>query len=369
MPDECVHMAVTSPPYFGLRVYDAPEVNWDDWRGSLGQEPNMEMYLKHLNQIFTEVKRVLRKDGAFWLNIGDSYAGSGSPGGDFRYGKKGDIYPRPYKRRGKGLKTKDQCLIPHRIALTLQGYAVIYADELWKLAEALHRGREEDDWEAVKWVEEVLRRWALAVKLAEESGWWVRSTIIWQKSNGVPSGVNDRPATDFEYVFLLSKSKRYHYDAEAIKEPQKEVSIRRAFATNHLERRKDFGKKVYGYSSESQNKALAKLADSVRNGEPAMRHKRCVWTIPTHAFKEAYFATFPENFSLADDLSRKIKTYSRNHFVDLLLCNQPSFYGSATFCSVLKACLYDQIHIQIKPILVKKHDNLYLEVTSAEVYG
>jgi len=177
--------------------------------------------------------------------------------------------------------------------LTLLGYAVIYADELWKLAEALYKAKEEYDWETVKWVEEVLRKWALAVKLAESSGWWVRSTIIWNKVNVRPEGASDRPTNDFEYVFLLSKSKRYYYDAEAIKEPQKEISIKRAFATNHLEQRKDFGKKVYGYSSESQNKALAKLADSVRNGEPAMRHKRCVWTIPTYAFKEAHFATFP----------------------------------------------------------------------------
>ncbi len=199
MPDECVHMAVTSPPYFGLRSYDAPptvwngEVNcehewgaeipakyasnwdsikWNDgrpanasrgwkekvknskqtncgsfcvkcgaWKGCLGQEPNMEMYIKHLNQIFAEMKRVLRNDGTFWLNLGDSYFGSGSPGGDFRAGKKGDVYLRQYKRRGNGLKTKDQCLIPHRIALTLQGFAMIYADELWKLVEALHLAR------------------------------------------------------------------------------------------------------------------------------------------------------------------------------------------------------------------------------------
>ena len=353
MPDECVHMAVTSPPYFGLRSYDVPPTMWNGdencnhewsaeipakyvshwetfewkdgrpanasrgwkdkvknskqttcgsfcfkcgaWKGCLGQEPSMEMYIKHLNQIFTEMKRVLRKDGTFWLNLGDSYAGSGSPGGDFRDGKKGDIYLRPYKRRGNGLKTKDQGLIPHRIALTLQGFAVIYGDELWKLVDTLHRAQEENDWEAVVWVEEVLCRWALATKLADSSGWWVRSTIIWQKSNSLPSNVNDRPANNFEYVFLLSKSKRYYYDAEAIKVPQKEISIKRAFATNHLERRKDFGKKVYAFSSESQKKSLAKLADSVRNGKQAKRHKRCVWTIPTHAFKEAHFATFPSD--------------------------------------------------------------------------
>ena len=347
LPDECVHMTVTSPPYFGLRKYGVPPTVWDGspdcshewsanipakrishwetfewkdgrpanaskgwkekvrntkqttcgsfcgkcsaWKGCLGQEPTMEMYIKHLNQIFAEVKRVLRKDGTFWLNLGDSYAGSGSPAGVFHDAK----HLRPYNRRGKGLKIKDQCLIPHRIALTLQGFAVIYADELWKLVDALHQAREENDWEAVRWVEEVLRRWALAAKLANSTGWWVRSTIIWVKENVRPESATDRPTNDFEYIFLLSKSKRYYYDAEAIKEPQKEISIKRAFAVNHLERRKDNGKRIYSLSSESQKKALAKLADSVRNGEQAKRHKRCVWTIPTHAFREAHFATFP----------------------------------------------------------------------------
>jgi DNA modification methylase len=287
-------MAVTSPPYFNTRVYDAPEVDWGDGKSALGNEPSMELYIQHLSQIFTEVKRVLRKDGTLWLNLGDCYAGSGSPGGDYRDGKKGDFYLRPYKRKGACLKTKDQILIPHRVALSLQGYAVIYTDDIWKLVNILSAAREDCDWEAVKSVEETLRRWALAVKLAKTSGWWLRSTIIWQKSNGVPSGVQDRPATDFEYVFLLSKSKRYYYDAEAIKEPQKEVSIKRALANNHLEKRKDQGKDIYALSSASQSRMLAKLSDSIRNGEKPLRHKRCVWTIPTQGLKEEHYAVFPE---------------------------------------------------------------------------
>jgi len=287
-------MAVTSPPYFNTRVYDAPAADLNGWQGCLGNEPLMELYIQHLSQIFAEVKRVLRKDGTLWLNLGDCYAGSGSPGGDYRYGKKGDIYLRQYKRKGAGLKTKDQILIPHRAALSLQGYAVIYADEIWKLVNILNAAREDCDWEAVKSVEEIMRRWALAVKLAKASGWWLRSTIIWNKSNGVPSGANDRPATDFEYVFLLSKSKRYYYDAEAIKEPQKEVSIRRALANNHLEKRKDMGKDIYALSSASQSRMLAKLSDSIRNGEKPLRHKRCVWTLPTQGLKEEHYAVFPE---------------------------------------------------------------------------
>jgi DNA modification methylase len=287
-------MAVTSPPYFNTRVYDAPAADLNGWRGCLGNEPSMELYIQHLSQIFAEVKRVLRNDGTLWLNLGDCYAGSGSPGGDFRNGKQGDIYLRPYKRKGAGLKTKDQCLIPHRVALSLQGYAVIYADEIWKLLNTLQKAREEDDWEAVKLVEETLRKWAIAIKLANSSGWWLRSTIIWEKSNPAPCGAQDRPTTDFEYVFLLSKSKRYYYDSEAIKEPQKEVSIKRAFSQNHLEKRKDYGKDIYALSSPAQQKTLAKLADSVLNGEPALRNKRCIWTFATSSLKEDHYASFPE---------------------------------------------------------------------------
>jgi len=294
MPDEFVHMAVTSPPYFNTRVYDAPETDWGDGKSALGNEPSMELYVEHLSRIFAEVKRVLRSDGTLWLNLGDSYAGSGSPGGDFRNGKRGDIYLRPYKRKGIGLKTKDQCLIPHRVALSLQGFAIIYADEIWKLVNTLHKAREENDWEAVRLVEDTLRKWALVTKIANSSGWWLRSTIIWEKSNPAPCGAQDRPTTDFEYVFLLSKSKRYYYDAETIKEPQKEVSIKRAFSRNHLEKRKDYGKDIYALSSPAQQKTLAKLADAVRSGEPALRNKRCVWTFATSSLKEDHYASFPE---------------------------------------------------------------------------
>ena len=344
-------MAVTSPPYFGLRSYDVSPTVWDGdvncnhewsdevpakyasnwetfqwndgrpasasqgwkdkvknskqttcgsfcfkcgaWKGCLGQEPSMEMYIKHLNQIFSEVKRVLRRDGTFWLNIGDSFAGSGSPGGDFRDGKGGDIYLRPYNRHGNGLKPKDQCLIPHRITLALQGFVIVYADKIWELANTLRKARAQSDWGAVKWVEEILRRWALMTKIANSSGWWVRSTIIWQKANCLPSSATDRPTTNFEYVFLLSKSPRYYYDADAIKEPQKEISLKRAFSTNHLEIRKDQGQNTYALSSPAQANTLAKLRRAIETGGDTRRHKRCVWTIPTHAFREAHFATFP----------------------------------------------------------------------------
>ncbi len=142
-------------------------------------------------------------------------------------------------------------------------------------------------------MEEVLRRWALAVKLADSTGWWVRLTIIWQKKNCLPSSATDRPTTDFEYVFLLAKSANYYYDADAIKEPQKEISLKRAFSVNHLEIRKDQGQNTYALSSPAQAKTLAKLRQAIETGGDTRRHKRSVWTISTHAFRGAHFATFP----------------------------------------------------------------------------
>jgi len=146
----------------------------------------------------------------------------------------------------------------------------------------------------VESVKEVLRKWALAVKLANVTGWWLRSTIIWQKSNGVPSGASDRPSTDFEYVFLLSKAKSYYYDVEAIKEPQKPDSIRRAFANNHLDKRKDNGKDIYALSSAAQSQMHERLMESINQGEKPLRNKRCVWNIATQGLRDEHYAVFPE---------------------------------------------------------------------------
>jgi len=227
MPEESVQCCITSPPYWGLRDYglepliwggredcqhvwgdefkggegystgvrtrwqhgrnrkDNPE-NWEKeiqqgqfcqlcgaWRGDLGLEPNIGLYVSHLVEIFREVRRVLRKDGILWLNLGDSYAGSGSPGGDFRNGKGGDAYLRPYNRKGNGLKSKDLCEIPSEIAKALRA-----------------------------------------------DGWYLRSRMPWLKRNSMPGSEKDRPSgsgSTVEYVFLLSKSRKYFYDNEAVR--------------------------------------------------------------------------------------------------------------------------------------------------------
>lgn len=221
LPDNSVHCVVTSPPYFNLRVYDGVDLSiwdgqpdcqheWDDrsyqrrtvdpggpkqatnagsigrdvpvmsffctkcgaWKGCLGLEPNVELYISHLCQIFNDVKRVLHQSGTLWLNIGDSYAGSGGSGGDFKDGKGGDVYGRQYRRYGQDLKPKDLIGVPWRLAFALQ-----------------------------------------------QAGWWLRSDIIWHKLNSMPASVKDRPVTNHEYVFLLSKSQHYFYDWVAVMEP------------------------------------------------------------------------------------------------------------------------------------------------------
>lgn len=212
IPSETVQCVVTSPPYWRMRVYSgeqdvvwggAPDClhSWvDDGLGAkscekcgaylcaLGLEPILDCgswvngnppcnkcYCCHLRSIFDEVRRVLKKDGVVWLNIGDCYAGSGSGGGDF-LSREGGGYCQSYKREGWWLKPKDLCLVPYRVALALQA-----------------------------------------------SGWWVRADVVWAKRAyiekedndvgcGLPHTADDRPIITHEYVFLLTKSSNYFYD-------------------------------------------------------------------------------------------------------------------------------------------------------------
>jgi len=181
MGSESVQCCVTSPPYWGLRDYGAD--------GQIGLETTPEGYITSMVEVFREVRRVLRNDGTLWLNIGDSYAtGAGScrsvGGGNRKHESviESGGYPscQPNRMPQTGLKPKDLVGIP------------------WMLAFALRA-----------------------------DGWYLRSDIIWSKPNPMPESVADRPTKAHEYVFLLSKSERYYYDAEAIKEPCKDSSVER----------------------------------------------------------------------------------------------------------------------------------------------
>jgi DNA modification methylase len=228
LPDESVHCVVTSPPYFGLRDYGV--------EGQIGLEPTPDEFVAALVGVFREVRRVLRKDGTCWLNLGDSYAGATV--GDKRPGSgraDGIVDDRAQRNRNglgrvNGSKPKDLIGIPWRVAFALQA-----------------------------------------------DGWYLRQDIIWAKPNPMPESVRDRCTKAHEYIFLLAKSERYFYDAEAIAE---EGSGRTP------------GNVTYKYDGipghETKQGILAQS-----NVPQMVRNKRSVWTVATQPFKEAHFATFP----------------------------------------------------------------------------
>jgi len=224
MEAESVQTCVTSPPYWGLRDYGVA--------GQLGLEKTPEEYTAKLVAIFAEVRRVLRKDGTAWVNLGDSYIANGSKQVPQTKAHLGSGYAGPNRNEQTGLKPKDLVGIPWRVAFALQA-----------------------------------------------DGWYLRSDIIWHKPNPMPESVTDRPTKAHEYVFLLSKSAKYFYDADAIAEPAVFVG-----ATRHL------------YIDNASVFARPDNGSRARTGKPqaSTRNKRTVWTVCPKPYKGAHFATFPE---------------------------------------------------------------------------
>jgi DNA modification methylase len=227
MEDQSVNCCVTSPPYFGLRDYGED--------GQLGLERTPEEYVANLVAVFREVHRVLRDDGTLWLNLGDSYNTAGRVGHGTRQGYKqgtnrasatGADHCRPSV---DGLKEKDLIGIPWMVAFALRA-----------------------------------------------DGWYLRSDTIWSKPNPMPESVTDRPTKAHEYVFLMSKSQQYYYDAEAIKEP---CVGQNAHDTTGP-----------GYHAPGQSPNTGSRGG---NGTKT-RNRRSVWTVATQPYKGAHFATFPE---------------------------------------------------------------------------
>lgn len=182
LPDECVQMCVTSPPYYGLRDYGA--------EGQIGCEQTPFEYIDRLTEIFREVRRVLKSNGTLWLNIADSYAGS-----------------------GKGVWSKSLAERPK----SKQTYHSLNTDENAALPKK---------WDGIKEKDMIGIPWQLAFALRAD-GWYLRSDIIWQKPNCLPEAVKDRPTKSYEHIFLLSKSPHYYYDAAAISEPVAPVTVER----------------------------------------------------------------------------------------------------------------------------------------------
>ena len=238
LPAESVHCCVTSPPYYALRDYGMD--------AQIGREDTPEQYIARLVEVFRELKRVLRPDGTFWLNIADTYCGTGNKGSyiDPKNPKGRNGQSLSLARRAAGCKQKDLIGIP------------------WLLAFALR-----------------------------SDGWYLRSAIIWQKDNPMPESVRDRPSRCYENVFLLTKSKSYYYDAAAIAEP---------IAPTTAARYRGGRSAGHKYDGEVPGQGKVQGINRARTGGyydealmPTTRNKRDVWHINTVPYKGGHFAAFP----------------------------------------------------------------------------
>lgn len=301
LPAESVQCVVTSPPYWGLRDYGTA-----DWTGGradcqhreqrggrdpatsgkqltnqgtvqtqyarvcrdcgaervdaqIGLEATPDEYVASLVDVFAEVHRVLSKDGTLWLNLGDSYAsGKGTchnPGGNTSsynvHLKAANVHPRDRGNKSTlaavGLKPKDLVGIPWRVAFALQAF-----------------------------------------------GWYLRADVIWHKPNPMPESILDRPTKSHEYLFLLTKSERYYYDADAIAEPLADGSLERY--QRAIDKSETYDPDRHKHGDSTMHNAPMEVLTRAAAGvvERGTRNKRSVWTIPTESFEDAHFATFPE---------------------------------------------------------------------------
>lgn len=302
LPDGSVQCCVTSPPYFGLRRYKAPDLifggdkdcqhEWGEdiekrdrgiakgatatvgnqlrevsgvttqqgnfcvlcsaWRGQLGGEPTMELYLDHIVEICREVKRVLRDDGIFWLNVDDTRAGSGNGTNDYRteasrsINKTNEHLPKAPPQQKSEIPPKNLCLIPQRLAIRLQ-----------------------------------------------EDGWYVRSVIAWVKQSVMPESVKDRPTDAYETVLMLTKSPRYYYDAEAVREPQALVSLERMQRNHNTPYDPGFPAGPHNHISDYYKTTEGKTVEEIEELTGG-RNLRNWWLINPQPSKLKHYAMFPE---------------------------------------------------------------------------
>jgi DNA modification methylase len=237
LPDCSVNCCITSPPYYGLRDYGVA--------GQIGLEETPEKYVQKLVDVFREVSRVLKDDGTLWLNLGDSYwnnFGGGSP----------------------------SCSTGNREALKARGRHNKPKSDIYKIKDLI----------GIPWM--------VAFALRAD-GWYLRQDIIWHKPNPMPESVKDRCTKSHEYVFLMSKSKKYYYDADAIKEPQADVSMARAKRGVS-----DDNKWTDGAAGQTPHSISQHRNNDQNRCVSETRNKRSVWTVNTSPCKEAHFATFPK---------------------------------------------------------------------------
>jgi len=311
LPKQSVHMCVTSPPYWSLRDYGVPPSVWDGvagcphewesagsvegytskrkwqhtdvsresnpdgwnlieqgkfctrcgaWLGCLGLEPTPDLYVEHLVTVFDAVRRVLRREGTLWLNLGDCYA-AGGRGGD--------------TGGASGLQGSKQHQEESKKAGQRIGSRSSFRRDRMARGDVAHKSAP-----GVKPKDLVGIPWMVAFALRAR-GWYLRSDIIWAKTNPMPESIRDRPTKSHEYLFLLAKSDEYYYDADAIREGVNGTSHARG---NGVHRK--------AVSERGRIKANTSFAAAVR-GLVGSRNRRSVWTLPTAPFAEAHFATFP----------------------------------------------------------------------------
>lgn len=316
LPSESINCCVTSPPYYNLRNYAVT--------GQIGLEDTPEEYIEKLVRVFREVRRVLRKDGTLWLNIADTYAKSGK--GINRNGmhstdiSKSSDYLRKtdsiFPAKCDGYKRKDMIGIPWMLALALRN-----------------------------------------------DGWYLRQDIIWYKPNCMPESVKDRFTKSHEYIFLFSKSEKYYFNHEAVKEPCvgfDKTSPRgsKGTFTPNAGRRKGNAKSFRGGGTYTRNQSFDNNTKVQREShgnaqnEKGTRNRRSVWSVSTAQYKEAHFATFP---------SKLIEPCI------LAGCPQGGvvldpFIGSGTTAQVSESlgcnCIGIELNAKYKPLIEKRINSL-----------
>ena len=238
LPDESVNCCVTSPPYYALRDYGMD--------AQIGREDSPEEYIRRLVLVFREVRRVLTADGTLWLNIADTYCGTGNKGGylDPKNPKGRNGQRVSLARRASECKQKDMIGIP------------------WLLAFALRA-----------------------------DGWYLRSDIIWCKANPMPESCKDRPSRCYEHVFLLTKSRKYYYDALAIAEPIAESTAARYKGGRSASSK--YAEEIPG-QGKVQKLNAARAAGTITDADISpVRNARDVWHINTVPYKGGHFAAYP----------------------------------------------------------------------------
>jgi DNA modification methylase len=273
LPDESVHCVVTSPPYFGLRDYGVA--------GQIGLEPTPDAFVAELVGLFRDVRRVLRTDGTVWLNLGDSYSGSGRGGNPDAGTKQGTN--RGSQTVGVLYGRENESAAGERVRMRAQFDALKAS------------GLKQKDLIGVPWLT------AFALRA---DGWYLRQDIIWSKPNPMPESVRDRCTKAHEYIFMLTKSARYYYDGAAIAEPASENShggstpnagakaaARKdggalGLTVTQRDKQRGHGRRHAGFNDRWDAMERAEQCSGTRN-------KRSVWSVGTQPFPDAHFATFP----------------------------------------------------------------------------